>query len=78
MSNARPADEETRGIKFRGKAHSLNRVRTKLIESRGEVEWLQGQGEELWKYLHPACKQGGGRTFWLGDRLNHRMLLGLV
>ena len=25
-----------------------------------------------------APTQMGGRTFWLGDRLNHRMALGLV
>ena len=27
---------------------------------------------------YEQCEQSGGRTFWLGDRLNHRVSLGLV
>ena len=52
--------EERKGRGFRGRASSLDRVRTKLIEARAEVELYEAQEEELWKELHPVCRTGVG------------------
>ena len=57
-------------------------------ESKGSLEgWYRDRvpvdGEDCWiddenYFEFGSGQQRGGRTFWLGDRLNHRMPLGLV
>ena len=44
--------------KFRGRALSLDRVRTKLLKAWQEVELYEAQGEELWEEPHPVCRCG--------------------
>ena len=51
-------EEKPLDSKFRGRALSLDRVRTKLRKTRQEVELYEAQGEGLWKELHPVCRCG--------------------
>ena len=66
--------------------HNNNEMRARLNQPRAMAPWEAGRWVAAssnplrpWFVLSSPCaKQRGGRAFWLGDRLNHRMPLGLV